>query len=123
MGQQDELRRVADEIGALRDLDVAALDRRWRLLTGRHLSTPLPRPILVRLLAYRIQSDAFGDIAAAAARALNRIAKQQASGDVRDEKPTLESLGLSSRGDRVLSPGAVLVREHDGVHHRRPFRH
>ena len=107
---------VSDQISALQDCDTAVLRRRWRALTGRVLPGHLPRSLILRLLAYRIQADVVGDLDANTARILDRIAKQQ-----RDQpskgKLTLESLGLSSRGSRTLSPGTVIVRDHNGVNH------
>ncbi|MGI9422094.1 MAG: DUF2924 domain-containing protein [Hyphomicrobiaceae bacterium] len=105
-----------NQISALQDCDTTVLKGRWRALTGRALPSHLPRSFVLRLLAYRIQADEFGDLDANTARILGRIARQH-----RDQpskgKLTLESLGLSSRGERTLSPGTVLVREHDGVNH------
>ena len=107
---------VTEQISALQDCDTAVLRRRWRALTGRALPAHLPRSLVLRLIAYRIQADAFGDLDANTARVLDRIASQQKD-QPSEGKPTLESLGLSSRGERTLSPGTVLVREHDGVNH------
>jgi len=114
MDRSEAERKVAEEIGALRDLDAAVLRRRWRVLTGRSLPEHLPASIVRRMVAYRIQADAFADLDAKTARALDRIAKRRVG---EEGKPTLEALGLSSRGGRTLSPGTVLVREHDCVHH------
>jgi hypothetical protein len=114
MERSDAQRKVAEDIGALRDLDAPALRRRWRVLTGRSLPEHLPPSIVRRMVAYRIQTDAFADLDAKTARALDRIAKQRAG---EEGKPTLEALGLSSRNERTLTPGTIFVREHDGVHH------
>lgn len=114
MDRSEVERKVADEIGALRDLDETAVRRRWRALTGRALPDHLPNPIVLRMVAYRIQADAFADLDAGTARILNRIATRRSG---TDGKPTLEALGLSSRSERNLAPGTVLVREHDGINH------
>ena len=106
----------AEQISALQDFDTAALRHRWRALTGRLLPPHLPRSLVIRLLAYHIQADAFGDLDTDTARILDRIAKQQQNLPGKG-KPTLESLGLSSRGERKLSMGTVLVREHAGINH------
>lgn len=46
----------------LPSLDLNALKHRWWKLTGRAAPEHLPRHLLVRLIAYRIQADAFGDL-------------------------------------------------------------
>lgn len=114
MDRSEAERKVAEEIGALRGLDAIVLRRHWRSLAGRALPDHLPSPIVLRMVAYRIQADAFADLDAGTARILNRIATQRSG---TDDKPTLEALGLSSRNERNLASGAVLVREHDGVNH------
>jgi hypothetical protein len=114
MGAQEQSRRVAEEIGALAKLDLAALTHRWRAMTGRKLPEHVPRWLALRLVAYRVQTDTFGKLDGRTTRALERIGRQQQQGG---QMPTLDALGLSSRGSRTLSPGTVLVREHDGIDH------
>src|SRR3982074_3424509 len=50
------------EIARLRDLDVGALRARWHTVFGRRPSPHLPRHLLFRVLAYRLQADRFGDL-------------------------------------------------------------
>lgn len=107
---------VTAAIDAIQDEDTAILRSRWQALTGRQLPDQLPRNFIRRLLAYRIQAVAYGDLDARTARVLDRIANKH-GGPSSGQKLTLESLGLSSRGERKLRPGTVLVREHDGIHH------
>lgn len=115
MGAQEQSRRVAEQIGALANLDLATLTHHWRAMTGRRLPDHVPRWLALRMLAYRWQADAFGDLDGRTTRTLNRIARQSRQ---EGQIPTLDSLRLSSRGSRALSPGTVLVREHDGIDHR-----
>lgn len=107
---------VSQELAGVITLDPEALRRRWRSLTGRAVPEHLPRHILIRLLAYRIQAHAFGDLDAKSIKLLHRIA-ERTNGNVSSGVPTLESLSLSSRGAGHLSPGTVLGREHGGVMH------
>jgi hypothetical protein len=44
------------EIARLRDLDVSALRARWHTAFGRRPSPHLPRHLLFRVLAYRLQA-------------------------------------------------------------------
>ena len=69
-----ELKR---EIEALASLDLGDLRIRWR----QHLRTAPPphlsRPLMVRLVAYRIQARMLGDLDRDSARLLDRIAKER----------------------------------------------
>ena len=49
------------EITRLRDLDVGELRNRWHAVFGRPAPTHLPRHLLFRVVAYRLQTDRFGD--------------------------------------------------------------
>ena len=53
---------VSHDLAGLAALDLEALRHRWRGITGRPAPEHLPRQLLVRLTAYRIQADAFGDL-------------------------------------------------------------
>src|SRR5204863_445565 len=50
------------EIARLRDLDVGELQIRWQNAFGRQPPTHLPRHLLFRGLAYRLQADQLGDL-------------------------------------------------------------
>jgi len=49
------------EVAALRDLDVHGLRLRWRKLFRRHAPPHLPKYLLFRIIAYRIQANALSD--------------------------------------------------------------
>jgi hypothetical protein len=109
-------RRPADagsieiDVAHLRDLDLKALRQRWQAVTGRAAPSHLPRHLLLAMLAYRIQADAFGDLDAASLQLLKRAAS--AAND------------LSAVIDRIdqrkqdLLPGTILTREWNGHPHR-----
>jgi hypothetical protein len=50
------------EVARLRDLEITLLQRRWRTVFGRTPPQNLPRHLLVRTLAYRLQADHLGDL-------------------------------------------------------------
>lgn len=109
---------VSQELADLANLDLDALRRRWRALNGRSAPEHLPRHLLVRLIAYRIQAKTFGDLDSKSIKLLRGLAQQRAKrGDRPSGVPTLESLNLSSRGARPLAPGTVIGREHGGTMH------
>jgi hypothetical protein len=61
------------EIARLRDLDVGELRARWHTVFRRRAPPHLPRHLLFRILAYRLQADRLGDLDAASRRLLDRI--------------------------------------------------
>ena len=50
------------EIARLRDLDIGQLQSRWHTAFGRRPHPHLPRHLLFRVLAYRLQADVLGDL-------------------------------------------------------------
>ena len=65
---------LEQEIARWRDLDLSGLQARWKALTGRKAPSHLPKHLLLRLLAYRIQANTFGDLDQATIRFLERLA-------------------------------------------------
>ncbi len=60
------------EIARLRDLDIGGLHSRWHSVWGRPAPLHLPRHLLFRILAYRLQADHWGDLDADSKRLLDR---------------------------------------------------
>jgi hypothetical protein len=97
---------LEDEIARLRGLDLQSLQARWRTMFGRRAPAHLPKHLLLRIVAYRLQADRHGDLDQATVRSLDRLAKAGAS----------RSAPLPEAGS--VRPGTLLVREWDGVLHR-----
>jgi DUF2924 family protein len=97
------------EIARLRDLDVAGLQRRWHAVFGRVAPPHLPRHLLFRVLAYRLQADVLGDLDGESRRLLDRSASPQ---DAAQQAVRL------NRALADLRPGTVLGREWNGQMHR-----
>jgi hypothetical protein len=108
---------VSQALADLPSLDLNALKHRWRKLTGKLAPENLPRHLLVRLIAYRIQADAFGDLDKHSVKFLKDVATQRASAGGPKGVPSLDELNLSSRGKKKLTPGTVIGREHGGTMH------
>ena len=96
-----------NEIARLRGLDVGQLRARWHTVFRRRAPPHLPRNLLFRILAYRLQTDQLGDLDAGSQRLLDRIG----SGSL-DETARLVADLHKSRTE--LKPGTLLTREWDG---------
>jgi hypothetical protein len=91
----------------LEGLDLDGLRRQWRAHLGGEAPAHLSRWLLMKVLAYRLQSDAFGDLDKSIRRIL-RSGKEDGVGAPFDRRApqTREGLGLKA--------GALLVREWNG---------
>src|SRR5262249_19376434 len=70
---------LSAELAALEKLPLDELRIQWRNHFGR-AAPRLPRGLLLRLLAYRLQAEAFGDLDPAAVRLLDRFARDRTDG-------------------------------------------
>jgi hypothetical protein len=62
-----------NEIARLRGLDLGELCARWHTVFRRRAPLHLPRHLLFRILAYRLQADRLGELDADCRRLLDRI--------------------------------------------------
>jgi len=94
-------------VANLEGLDLNGLRRRWRAHLGGEGPAHLPRWLLMKVLAYRLQSDAFGGLDQSVRRIL-RSGKDGGVGAPFDRRApkTREGVGLKA--------GALLVREWKG---------
>ena len=96
---------LAAEIAQLRELDVSTLRARWRVVFRKDVPFHLPRHLLMRVLAYRLQADRLGDLDAEAQRLLDSsTSPEQASARVTEAR----------RRQIRLRPGTILAREWKG---------
>src|SRR5882724_8175179 len=80
-GQVQPDRKALDvEIARLRELDVGALRARWHAVFGRRSPPHLPRHMLFRILAYRLQADRLGDLDLESQRLLDRSESPEKAG-------------------------------------------
>jgi hypothetical protein len=104
----DQRVRLSAEIAALSTLDLSGLRLRWRNETRRTAPAHLPKYLLLRMLAYRMQANVYGDLDAATVKMLDRVARQK------QREAADRAAGVRRRAPRALKPGTVLVREWQG---------
>jgi hypothetical protein len=97
------------EIARLRDFDLGALRAQWRNVFRRQPPPHLPRHLLFRMLAYRLQADRVGDLDGDSRRLLDDAASPEAAGKRAVDR---------SRMISAVRPGTILSREWSGQMHR-----
>jgi hypothetical protein len=97
--QRTDPAAVEAEIAQLRSLAIDALRRRWWLVFGRTPPAGLSKDLLGRMMAWRLQEQAFGGLDRESLRFLDGLARH----------------GGSPR--RQFKPGTVLVRDYHGQRH------
>ncbi len=100
---------LAAAIAGLGDCDADQLRLQWRNHLGGAAPAHLPRWLLLRLLAYRLQAAAFGDLDKATLRLL-----RQSAGEATSDARPFETRGPATRDGVGLKIGALLVREWNG---------
>ena len=97
------------EIARLRDLGLSDLQSRWRTVFRRRPSPHLPRHLLFRVLAYRLQADRFGDLDSESRCVLDGSGSPEDAGK--------RAIGLK-RLTTAVRTGTMLAREWNGRMHR-----
>ena len=93
---------IEAEVDRVRSLGIDALRKRWRMTFGAVPPPGLTKDIMSRMIAYRIQEEAFGGLDRDVVKLLDRLARGE-------QKP--------NELNRRLKPGTVLVREYRGERH------
>ncbi|MFL6306596.1 MAG: DUF2924 domain-containing protein [Candidatus Sulfotelmatobacter sp.] len=104
-----EIKTLDVEIAHLRDLDVRDLKARWHNTFGRRAPPHLPRHLLIRVLAYRLQANRLGDLDAESQRLLDGAGPPEDAG-----KRAIDVNRLTAD----VTPGTMLAREWNGRMHR-----
>jgi hypothetical protein len=95
---------VLSIVANLQGLDLNGLRRQWRAHLGGEAPVHLPRWLLMKVLAYRLQSDAFGGLDTSIHRMLR-------SDNDRDAATPFDRRAPQTREGVGLKAGALLVRE------------
>lgn len=101
--------KIEAELARLGELDIGMLKARWRSATGRVAPSDGQKSLLIKMLAYRLQAHAFGDLDPDTARFLDRIASDRGFA-------AAKTLPLPDKAR--AGQGAIFVREWEGVTHR-----
>ena len=96
-----------NEIARMRGLDVGELRARWQTVFRRRAPPHLPRHLLFRILAYRLQANRLGELDNDSQRLLDRIGSGSSEGIDR-------LVADFNRSRTELRPGTLLTREWDG---------
>lgn len=115
------------EIATLERLDLSGLRLQWRNRWGRRAPANLPRSLLCRVMAYRLQADVYGDLDPKTKRTLERLGEQSdagksaeppaSGGDADSVTPQTRAsvtAKIAREAPMVLKSGAVLSREWRG---------
>ena len=106
---QPDRERVDVELARLRELDVKALRAQWHNLMGRPAPPHLPRHLLFRMVAYRLQADRLGDLDPQTKRALDALGSTDKA---------RQNDAIPARHDTEVKAGTILGREWNGRMHR-----
>jgi hypothetical protein len=98
---------VLSIVAGLEGHDLNGLRRQWRAHLGGEPPLHLPRWLLMRVLAYRLQVDAFRDLD----RSIRRMLRSNKDGDA---APPFDRRAPQTRDGVGLKAGALLVREWNG---------
>ena len=115
---------LAAAVAALEALDLTQLRVQFRNRTGRIAPARISRPLLLRVLAYRVQADALGDLRPDTRRMLARIAEAgtgapgKADVGVTLAPVSTEAACPTAPVHRPIPRGTVLVREWQGAMER-----
>ena len=90
---------IEAEIARIRSLALDALRRRWRVIFGRPPPAGLSKHMLGRMIAWRLQEQAFGGLDRESLSFLDGLARHRGS------------------PRRRLKPGTVLLRDYQGQRH------
>ena len=108
---QESLADLDALIAALGECDVEQVRLQWRNHFGGAAPSHIPRWLLLRMLVYRVQTAAFGDLAKGTVRLLRQ--PKDEGGAVSGARP-FETRGPITREGVGLKSGALLVREWNG---------
>jgi hypothetical protein len=107
-----ECESLAAAVASLSGLNADQLRLQWRTHLGGIPPAHLPGWLLARVLAYRIQATAFGDLDRAI---LRRLREMNGEALESGQAPPFATRGPTTRAGVGLKSGALVVREWSGI--------
>lgn len=98
-------------VAGLPNLRLEELRLQWRNHLGRTAPTHLPKWLLMRVLAYRVQTAEFGDLGKAA---LRELAASEGEGLVSSGSGPFAPRSATTRDGAKLNAGGLMTREWNG---------
>ena len=98
-------------LAGLPNLGLEDLRLQWRDHLGRTAPAHLPKWLLMRVLAYRVQTAEFGDLGKAA---LRELSASEGEGPVSSGPGPFAPRSATTRDGAKLNPGSLLTREWNG---------
>jgi hypothetical protein len=111
---------LAHGLAEQKNRDREALRKEWQRLFRKKAPLNLPQYILLRMIAYRFQANALGDLDSNCIKYLNQVVTQRATRLASKNKHTPKSPPPipAVPAEHSLKAGSILVREHDGRLHK-----
>jgi hypothetical protein len=109
---QSSIKGEETEMARLLGLDSDALRLRWRAVFAHAAPGHLSKPLMARVLAYRMQAEVHGDLSSGTSHFLDGVVRGKNGADER------ANASLIIPGNGQLSVGTTLVREHGGERHQ-----
>ena len=111
---------LARGLADLKNWDLGALREEWQRLFRKKVPLNLPQYILLRMIAYRLQANALGDLDSNCIKYLNQVATQRAARLAsKNKRPRKSPPPIPAvPAEQSLKAGSILVREHDGHLHK-----
>jgi hypothetical protein len=112
--------KLARGLADLKNWDRETLCKEWQRLFGKKVPLNLPQYIMLRMIAYRLQANALGDLDSNCIKYLNQVADQRATRLASKNKGPRKSPPPipAVPAEQSLKAGSILVREHDGHLHK-----
>ncbi len=110
----------ASGLADLKSWDLVALRNEWQRLLRKKASVNLPQYILLRMVAYRLQANALGDLDSAHIKYLNQVVAQRATRLAsKNKRPGKSPPPIPAvPAEHSFKAGSILARKHEGHLHK-----
>jgi hypothetical protein len=112
--------KLARGLTDLKNWDCETLSKEWQRLFGKKVPLNLPQYIMLRMIAYRRQANALGDLDSNCIKYLKQVGARRATRLAsQNKRPSKSPPPIPAvPAEQLLKAGSILVREHDGQLHK-----